>query len=78
MVEMDELAWKQGFSAGVRGAPAAANPYYRHESRCLDWLLGLNEGRLERAMAEAENRPIRLPDRRSFVRPKQENSSDET
>ncbi len=66
MIEMDEMAWRQGYAAGIRNAPAAANPYYRHESRCLDWLVGLNDGRIERARAEAEDRPIRLPDRRTF------------
>lgn len=66
-LEMDELAWRQGFAAGAKGSPAAANPYYSHESRCLDWLAGFSEGRSERANAERDNRPIRLPNRRSFV-----------
>ncbi len=65
---MDEMAWRQGYTAGVKESPAVANPYYKHESRCLDWLAGFSEGRSERHAAETEGRPIRLPDRRSFVK----------
>ncbi len=67
-LEMDELAWRQGYAAGAKGSPAAANPYYQDESRCLDWLAGFSEGRSERASAERDNRPMRLPNRRSFIR----------
>ena len=66
MIKMDEMAWRQGYAAGVKGSPAVANPYFKNESRCLDWLVGFSEGRSERFAAEQEGRPVRLPDRRSF------------
>jgi ribosome modulation factor len=66
MIKMDEMAWRQGYAAGIKGSPAVANPYFKNESRCLDWLAGFSEGRAERFAAEQEGRPLRLPDRRSF------------
>jgi len=44
-IQQDEIAWRQGYVAGMKNHPSDCNPYPGDDDRALAWISGYIEGK---------------------------------